>query len=59
LLAAGFYDRVHDDLFVLTLGTDFHRASDYSLNSRFLQIARLGKVFDDAAFYNRRNNQPG
>ena len=38
LLTAGFYDRVHVDLFVLTQRTDFRRASDYSLNAHIRQI---------------------
>jgi hypothetical protein len=33
LLATGFYDRVHIDLFSFALGTDFHRAHDYSTMS--------------------------
>jgi hypothetical protein len=31
LLATGFYDRVHIDLFSFALGMDFHRAHDYSI----------------------------
>ena len=42
LLAAGFYDRVHVDLFNLTPQTNFRRASDYSHNSESQQI-QLGR----------------
>jgi len=37
LLAAGFYDRVHDDLFSFALGTNFRRARYYSAAVIFQQ----------------------
>ena len=39
LLAAGFYDRVHIDLFSFALGMDFHRAHDYSIANLTWRLA--------------------
>lgn len=55
LLAAGFYDRVHVDLFNLAPRTDFRRALEYNTPRFFWQTTTRSPISRPAASYNRGN----